>query len=330
MIEFYQKLLTALEKNPVVVVTITSATGSVPREVGAKMFVDPDGNIEGTIGGGAGEAKVIHHALKILETGENQFVEIDLSGAPQRETQGVCGGTMLVWLELWSGNEGISLVNKIINILFSGSAVAIVTYFDGSKKPHLETLHIPSFPLLRNNAFIQPLFPPPTLLIIGGGHIAVPLAKIARISGFKIIVQDDRENFISPEKFPDAVLLLNKPIQSIESILNKYSDLYITLVTRGYLQDVAALRIIYNYSLKYLGMVGSDKRVRTVFKMLQQEGFGNDFFQQIYAPIGLDIGALTPEEIAVSICAELIQVRRGGNGRSLSIKALLTKSNGKR
>ncbi|NJL09797.1 MAG: XdhC family protein [Calothrix sp. SM1_7_51] len=325
MVEFYQKLLIALKKSPVVLATITSTKGSVPREVGAKMFVYPDGRIEGTIGGGAGEGKVINQALQVFETGENQFIEIDLSGMPQRETQGVCGGTMLVWLELWAGEQAINLVNKVVNILFSGSAVAIVTSFDSSKKPYLETLNVPSLTLLQNNALIEPIFPPPTLLIIGAGHIAVPLAKIAHISGFKVIVQDDRDDFISPERFPDAAILWNKPIQSIHDTLHKFNDLYVTLLTRGYLQDVSALRVLYNRSVKYLGMVGSEKRVRTVYKMLEEEGCGTEFFHQIYAPIGLNIGAITPEEIAVSICGELIQVRRGGNGRSLSSKMFLNK-----
>ncbi|NDJ23207.1 xanthine dehydrogenase [Nostoc sp. B(2019)] len=317
MLNFYQKLSTALKQNAVVLATVTSTKGSVPREVGAKMFISADGKTFGTIGGGAGEAKVYRQALQLLQTGEKQFVEIDLSGVPQCETQGVCGGTMLVWLELWSGSESLNLVNQILDILTSGQVGAIVTPFNTDEKPYvlLEPCLIAS---LQTTGLIEPLLPPPTLLIIGAGHIAVSLAQIAKIAGFQVIVQDDRPDFATKERFPEASLVLAQPISSIQEILEISPNLYVALVTRGYLQDLAVLRLLSNYHLQYIGMIGSKKRVNTVYKMLQKEGCTTEFLHKIYAPIGLDIGALTPEEIAVSICAELIKVRRGGTGASLS------------
>jgi xanthine dehydrogenase accessory factor len=314
MLEFYQQLAAALKQGGVVLATVTSTKGSVPREVGAKMMICADGKTYGTIGGGAGEAKVYQQALQVLQNGEKQLVEIDLSGAPHREIQGVCGGTMLVWLELWSGDASLNLVNEIIDKLASGQTVAIITPLNIYAKPYLETTNIPELPQLKNHTLIEPLLPPPTLLIIGAGHIAIPLAKIAKIAGFQIIIQDDRLEFATSERFPDASLVLAQPITSILEIIQQISNLYIALVTRGYLQDVSALEILKYCHAQYIGMVGSKKRVDTVYQMLQYQ----DNLPQIYAPIGLDIGALTPEEIAVSICAELIKVRRGGTGRSLS------------
>ncbi|AFY34279.1 XdhC family protein [Calothrix sp. PCC 7507] len=319
MLQFYQQLAAALKKGAVVLATVTNTQGSVPREVGAKMFIDANGNTIGTIGGGAGEAKVYQTALQVLQTGEKQFVEIDLSGAVQRETQGVCGGIMLVWLELWLGNESLNLVNQIINILTSGQIATLVTPFDADKKPYL-LLETQLIATVQNTEFIETLLPPPTLLIIGAGHIAVPLAQIAKIIGFQVIIQDDRPEFATKERFPEASLIIAQPIDSIREIINKIPDLYVVLVTKGYLQDLPALKLLYNHQLAYIGMVGSKKRVHTVYKMLQDEGYAVDFLQTIYAPIGLDIGALTPEEIAVSICGELIKVRRGGRGVSLSDK----------
>jgi xanthine dehydrogenase accessory factor len=315
MLNFYQRLAQTLKQNPVVLATVANTKGSVPREVGAKMFISADGKSYGTIGGGAGEAKVYQQALQILQTGYKQFVEIDLTGAPT--TQGVCGGKMLVWLELWSGDESLNLVNRIIDTLTSGKSVAIVTPFHADAKPYLETAGNPNLTQLQNHALIETLLPPPTLLIIGAGHIAIYLAQIAKIAGFQIIIQDDRPDFATPERFPQASLVLTQPINSIPEIVEKIPNLYVALVTRGYLQDLAALQILANLQLQYIGMVGSEKRVRTVYKKLQ---LAPEFLQQIYAPIGLDIGALTPEEIAVSICAELIKVRRGGTGTSLSAK----------
>jgi len=137
MLEFYQQLAQVMVKSPVVIATVTSIKGSVPREVGAKMFVCRDGCIGGTIGGGAGEAKVITQALKVLETGEKQFIEIDLSGTQTRETQGVCGGRMQVWLERWAGKDAIALVHQILDILNSGQAGALVTPFDAARFPYI-------------------------------------------------------------------------------------------------------------------------------------------------------------------------------------------------
>ncbi len=310
MLNFYQKVAQTLQKTPLVLATVINTKGSVPREIGAKMFINTDGKTFGTIGGGAGEAKVYQKALQVLQTGEKQFVEIDLSGAPQRETQGICGGTMLVWLELWSGDEAINLVKQILDILTSGKTAAIVTPFDKNRKPYLETTQIPNQPLLQNKTFIEPLLPPPILLIIGAGHIAIPLAQIANIAGFQIIVQDERPDFASKQRFPTASVVLAEPIIAIQEVLDKFPNLYIALVTRGYVYDLAALRIVLNSQPKYIGMIGSEKRVHTVYKILQDEGYSLQLLQQIHAPIGLDIGALTPEEIAVSICAELIKVRR--------------------
>ncbi|MCF2151657.1 XdhC family protein [Desmonostoc muscorum LEGE 12446] len=319
MLDFYQQLAKTLKKSAVVLATVTNTKGSTPREIGAKMFISADGKTVGTIGGGAGEAKVYQQALQLLKTGKKQIVEIDLSGVPQRQTQGVCGGTMQVLLELWSGFESLNLVNQIIDTLTSGHSATIITPFHTDEKPYLlqETEVIAS---LHSTALIEPLLPPPTLLIIGAGHIAISLVQIAKIAGFQVIVQDDRPDFATKQRFPDASLVLAEPITSIQEILDKNTSLYVALVTRGYLQDLAALRLLSNYQLPYIGMIGSNKRVSTVYKILQTEGCNQGFLHQIYAPIGLDIGALTPEEIAVSICAELIKVRRGGTGTSLSEK----------
>ncbi|WP_414563656.1 MULTISPECIES: XdhC family protein [unclassified Anabaena] len=315
MLNFYQQLATTLKQNPVVLATVANTKGSVPREVGAKMFISADGKTCGTVGGGAGEAKVYQQALEILQTGHKKFVEIDLTGIP--DTQGVCGGKMLVWLELWSGEESLNLVNQIIDTLTSRESVAIVTPFNADTKPYLETVDNPNLPQLQNHALIETLLPTPTLLIIGAGHIGIYLAQIAKIAGFQIIVQDDRPDFANPERFPQASQILAQPINSIQEIVEAIPNLYVTLVTRGYLQDLEALQMLCNLQLQYIGMVGSEKRVRTVYQKLQ---LPPEFIQKIYAPIGLDIGALTPEEIAVSICAELIKVRRGGTGTSLSAR----------
>jgi xanthine dehydrogenase accessory factor len=319
MLSFYQQFAKWLKQEPVILATVVQVKGSAPREVGAKMAIRSDGGILGTIGGGAGEAKVIQQALQTLATGNKQWVEIDLSGAAQRETQGVCGGTMRVWLERWQGSRAIALTEQILELLKAGKSGTLTTPFTQEQPPYLELSPSP-FPFsLTSTHFSEALSPPPTLLIVGAGHCAIPLTTIAHLAGFRVVVQDDRPEFACTERFPNAAVVYPQPIAEVIKQLTHIAELYVALVTRGYLHDLAALKALSQRSLHYLGMIGSEKRVKTVYQALQKEEIAIQT-KNIYAPIGLDIGALTPEEIAVSICAELIQVRRGGTGLSLSTR----------
>ncbi|MGF1481907.1 MAG: XdhC family protein [Cyanophyceae cyanobacterium] len=318
---FYQQLKAKLEREPVVLATIVKVTGSAPREVGAKMMICQAGTIIGTIGGGAGEGKVIQQALSVLETGRNQLVNIDLTGAPGRDIQGVCGGTVQVWLAR-IGEEAIALVEQILHLLATGKAGKLVTPLAANQPPYLVTEdrsdrlphHTPPA-----DYFVETIEPPPRLLIVGGGHVAAALARVASIAGFQIAVQDERPEFVTSQRFPQA-LLLPMPITEALNRLTRFSPLYIALVTRGYQQDLIAMQSILERPLayQYVGAIGSQKRIRMICQALQRQEIPREKLKHFYAPIGLDIGALTPEEIAVSICAELIKVRRGGTGLSLS------------
>jgi xanthine dehydrogenase accessory factor len=143
------------------------------------------------------------------------------------------------------------------------------------------------------------------------------LAKVADLIGFRVLVQDDRPDWSNPVRYPQAANIFNQTIDLVLDQLAGCPDLYIALVTRGYQQDLETLKIVLQrqFSYQYLGMIGSQKRVARVYQEVQQSGILPELFKTIHAPIGLDIGAMTPEEIAVSIAAELIQVRRRGNNR---------------
>ncbi|MBC7971512.1 MAG: XdhC family protein [Verrucomicrobia bacterium] len=329
MLSFYQQLAAALQQDPVVVVTVVDAKGSVPREVGAMMLLCSDGSTIGTIGGGAGEASAIEQARQVLATGKKQLVKIDLSGTLERTKQGICGGKMHVWLERWQGNSAIALANEIVTLLQSGQSGFLVIPSAPERSPYLSTPHSP-LPTPHSPTFILPLLPAPTLLIVGAGHVAVPLAQMAHLIDFRVVVQDDRPEFANQQRFPDAIVLAQS-IDAAIATLNHAPPLYVALVTRGYQHDLAALKVLLPRSPHYIGMIGSEKRVKSVLQALQQDGIPSmeaslvaARLQTIYAPIGLDLGALTPAEIAVSICAELISVHRGGNGRSLSGRSLST------
>ncbi|MGG6294106.1 XdhC family protein [Leptolyngbya sp. AN02str] len=319
-IDCFEQLAQLLPQHPVVLATVVEVTGSVPREVGAKMLIGADGLLYGTIGGGAGEAKVLQQGQALLATGQKCAVEIDLSGAPHRETQGICGGWMRVWLERWD-SRAIALVQTLLQKLQTGQSATLVTPFT-AQSPYLLNSPAQSTTQSSTDAFVETLAPLPTLLIVGAGHCGEQLAKTAHLAGFNIIVQDDRPTWANPKRYPQALQVLNQPIHEAIAPLGFYSELYAALVTRGYQYDLDALIALLQRPIacRYIGMIGSTKRVRQALHTLYQTGIPLQAAPPIHAPIGLDIGALTPAEIAISITAELILVRRGGTGKPLSNK----------
>jgi xanthine dehydrogenase accessory factor len=317
VLQCFQQLAQALTQGPAVLATVVSVRGSVPREQGAKLIVNAQGQAFNTIGGGAGEAKVLRQAQAVLETGKKQFVDIDLSGSPQRQTQGVCGGHMRVWLERWQGEAAISLVNEIVQRLKLGRSLTLITPFASDHAPYLASKAVQLNPA---DAFVETLQPPPTLLIVGAGHVGLQLARVAHLIGFDIAVQDDRPEWANASHYPQASYILAEPIDQAIAALAHHQNLYAALVTRGSTYDIAALHVLLQRPVpcRYIGLIGSTKRIRQVYHALEQRGISRQTLSTLYGPIGLDIGALTPAEIAVSIGAELIMVQRGGTGRSLS------------
>ena len=157
------------------------------------------------------------------------------------------------------------------------------------------------------------------LIVVGAGHIAQPMAHIGSLLGFRVIVLDDRPDFATRERFPDADRLVQADFSDPFADVRLHERTHILLVTRGHKYDydclVRALRA--DPPPAYIGMIGSRRRVRATYVQLLEEGFGRDLIDRIHAPVGLDIGAETPEEIAVAVAAELIMLRRGGTGVAL-------------
>jgi len=161
----------------------------------------------------------------------------------------------------------------------------------------------------------------PRLVIVGGGHIAQPLARIGAVLDLEVIVLDDRPEYANAQRFPVADQILVGPYREALERVPVDSDTYIVLVTRGHVHDRACLEQVLGSPAPYIGMIGSKRRVRTVMRHIEERGLGVVALERVHAPIGLDIGAETPAEIAVSIAAELIKVRRGGSGTSLTLRA---------
>jgi xanthine dehydrogenase accessory factor len=171
--------------------------------------------------------------------------------------------------------------------------------------------------------FFEVLSRPPRLVIVGAGHIAVPLAKIAKLLDFEVLVLDDRPEYASRERFPDANEILVGPYRETLARVTVNADTYIVLVTRGHVHDQACLEQVIDSPAAYIGMIGSKRRVRTVATHVKERGVEVDRLERLYAPIGLDIGSQTPAEIAVAIMAEIVNVRRGGHAPSLALRERL-------
>ncbi len=323
-LQFFRQLAAALIRGPVAIATVIQTNGSVPREVGAKLMLSADASPMGTIGGGAGEAKVLQLAQTILITGQAQAVTVDLSGAPHREIQGICGGQMQVWVARWQGEAAIAIAQAIVQSLEQGKAITLTTPFSPTALPDLMQAeasgHQPGTAESSSPSFCETLQPLPLLLIVGAGHCGIQLAKVAHLAGFRIMVQDDRPEWANTDLFPQADQLFHGPMSEVMGAIAHHSQVYAALVTRGIDYDLPALQALLTRQppCQYVGMIGSQKRVNKALQAIQAEGIEREQLQRLYAPIGLDIGALTPEEIAISICSELIMVRRGGTGDPLS------------
>ena len=177
----------------------------------------------------------------------------------------------------------------------------------------------------RMDVHIDPLVPSPRLFIIGAGHVGYHLARVATDIGFKIHVVDDREKFASADRFPNADLAV-EPIPEWLHRIDLPASAYVVVVTRGHQHDLEAMRALAARDLKYLGLIGSRAKVARIYEALLEEGMPPECLQRVHAPIGLDIGAVTPAEIAISILAELIAVTRGVDTSSLAMKRLNLKA----
>lgn len=251
--DIYQEVVKIkAEGEEAALVTIISASGSTPREEGAKMLVRPDGSILGTIGGGSLELQVIKEAIEVIKRGKPQHLCYRLKEGD--ELGMICGGDV--------------------------------------------------------DIFIEPIRSAPTLFIFGGGHIALALAKMAKLVDFKIAVIDDRPEYANPQRFPEAELTLAIDFAKAFSRLKIGKSGYIVIVTHGHKGDETALEGALATEAKYIGMIGSKTKNKTVFSHLLAKGFPQEVLDKVHAPIGLSIHAQTPGEIAVSILAELIKARK--------------------
>ena len=187
-----------------------------------------------------------------------------------------------------------------------------------AEKSQLVTLSIPDR-AIKLEAFFEVMPAPPKLIVVGAGHIAVPLVKIAKVLDFHVTVIDDRLLYANRERFPDADEVLTGDMAQTLKDMTITPSCYIVLITRGHAYDEPCLRNIIHSKAKYIGMIDSRRRIKACFQRFRdEEKVTEDAINRIYAPIGLDIATETPAEIALSILGEVIKIRRGGKAASLS------------
>ncbi|HEY7099519.1 MAG TPA: XdhC/CoxI family protein [Terriglobales bacterium] len=158
--------------------------------------------------------------------------------------------------------------------------------------------------------FLEPILPPASLYLFGAGHVALNVCRTASNAGFDVTVIDDRETYASRERFPDAHQVIAEDFERATASLTVTESSYIVIVTRGHRDDMRVLRWAVQTPARYIGMIGSKRKTITIFRELTKEGLSPNLFKRVHAPVGLDIGAVTPEEIGVAITAELIATRR--------------------
>ncbi len=346
---FYEEVSRLISRGEKLALAKVVATrGSTPREVGAQMLIRRSGEMIGTIGGGCGEAEVRRQAIEALEEGQPRLMEVDLTEEVTWETEKACGGMMEVFIDLW-GEAERELAKRLA--ASQGKEVALVTTLKGDlsqsgrkllvapgEEPmgSLGSLSLDEWAkkavekgLAEGDSrvfnykdsvelFLEVQKPSPTLLIAGAGHIALSLAQMSAMLDFRVVVIDDRPTLTNPERFPRADQVI---AGSFEKTLRDFpidKETYIVIITRGHKHDTECLRQVLDSSAAYIGMIGSRRRVKGVFKLLKDEGYSEESITRVHAPVGLDIGAQTPAEIALAIIGEIIRMRRGGSGRSLS------------
>ena len=338
----HQKIVGAINtKASFAVIQVLKAEGSTPLKTGVKALVEASGRIWGTIGGGAVEAEAQRQAVQACRSGRPLVFDFHMEGVHRNDDTPICGGAMRVLVDpgmarhkavyiqvaeaLAQGQRGILLTTvqqgAPVSVTLAWYAEADLTTCQGlSDAGCLQTCLAKETPrLITDNegmteTLVEPVIPRPRLLIAGGGHVGQALARQAVLVEFAVTVIDDRPEFTDPALFPPGVITQCGDISRQLADCPMTKDTYIVLVTRGHQCDAEALEACIRRPAAYVGMIGSQRKVALIRQSLVESGMATDEeFERVYAPIGLDIGSITAGEIAASIVAQLIAVRRQGS-----------------
>jgi xanthine dehydrogenase accessory factor len=326
------------------VALVLKAEGSTPRKAGVRAIIDKAGKIYGTLGGGLVEAEAQRRAVEACRSNQPVVFDMDLHGADRTADVPICGGSMRIVIDPTAAKDRASYAGMAEAVRNRQRGVMITTIrttmqtevssqwfvqesilsdaaFPGAEKigsclacetPEL-FVKPDGGPDPTLQVFVEPVIPKPLLLIAGGGHIGQALALQASLVGFDITVIDDRNEFTEPALYPEGTITHCCDIPKKIAALSAGDDTYVVLVTRGHKLDAETLEACIHAPVAYVGMIGSRRKVALIRKNFIESGIATaEQFDRVFTPIGLDIGAVTVPEIAASITAELIAVRRQG------------------
>lgn len=337
-----EQLLTSVRGGSAVAFTaLVETRGSTPQKAGAVMLVFPDGSQAGTLGGGCVEAEVKRQALELLSHGERSLLTFQLDHDYGWDDGLICGGRMKMLVDPVRSLEDTGYYEALLKLLQSGRGATEATVL-GDAFPDvpagsrflidgqgdvIAALGVESAPFellssvrplaerprpyLTGEVSFLPHLSRSRLLIVGGGHVGTKVAALAAEVDFDVWVCDDREEYCNPQRFPAAQRLLCGSIEDTLAGLEVDGDTFCIIVTRGHNHDETALFHLAEKPARYIGMIGSKRKIRLIFDDLRRLGIAEEALARVHAPIGFDIGSQTVPEIAVSIVAELIACRSG-------------------
>jgi xanthine dehydrogenase accessory factor len=324
----------------VALVTVSAATGSTPGKIGYKILVwGAAGHTLGTVGGGAIESEMIRLATAKLAEPGSRVCRFDLHDEHQ-DQHGICGGSIEFLVETFD-RTWQPLFAELADAVTAGRAGILVSTIETGRPPAKVFLRLPvatdsaadvpeeifaaaeqmiaegqaaaRVSVRGADVLLENIAHRPRLIILGAGHLASHICKYAKAVQFEVAVCDDRPAFANRQRFPDADHITVESFESLFDIIQVNADSYIVIVTRGHKWDRIVLEKALTTDARYIGMIGSKRKTRLIMEQLAQKGIPNRLLEKVYSPIGISIGALTPEEIALSIVCELVKVRRLGD-----------------
>jgi xanthine dehydrogenase accessory factor len=334
------------------VALVLKAEGSTPRKAGVRAVIDRNGRIYGTLGGGLVEAEAQRRAVEACQSQQPLVFGMELYGPDRTADAPICGGSMLILVDPTPAKDRAAYAGMADAIRNRRHGVMITTVrtsaqtqlrsewfiresvpsdaaFPGAERinsclarerPEFFTAGIRN-PETQVEALVEPVIPRPLLLIAGGGHVGQALALQASLVGFDVTVVDDRAEFTEPALYPEGTTTCCGDIPKKIAGLSVGKDTYVVVVTRGHKLDAEVLEGCIHAPAAYVGMIGSRRKVALIRKNFIESGIATaEEFDRVFTPIGLDIGAVTVPEIAASITAELIAVRRKGIEHKMSMK----------
>jgi xanthine dehydrogenase accessory factor len=316
--------------------TVSRHRGSLPMSTNAKMLVTREGRKMGTVGGGCVEADVIQQAIEAIERGRPAFVQHTLNADVAGDLGLSCGGTVQLFLEpVLAGPAMAELCMHVADGIRTRERVAVFTGIEWAGGPRKaarvgqRTLNAAGNGTLpadedtwardgntfldeSRSLFVERMPRVPRVVVCGAGHVGVEIARAAARAGFHVVVADDREDFANAERIPDAHQIIVGDFSRLFDGFRVDEDDYVLATTRGHSYDAIVVERAAQTPAKYVGMLGSRRKKAVIWKALQEAGVPAHALQRVHCPIGLEIGADDPAEIAISVVAELIRCRRVG------------------